>query len=404
VRWEVEGKVSQPGASSVTACGSGTGSDASAALAAEQALAGARQRLGKAPPELGLLFASSKLPLPQVLATARSMLPGVDFVACTTAGEITERGLTHDGVAAMLISWSGARHSLRIVTEPESDVRKLADELCAAGMSTASAPNYAACLLLGDGLSPVFEKLVEQVRRSSPTAHAILGAGAADGRRFVSTAVGVNDTVASGAMAALRLESERPWGVGVAHGLVPATPRMTVTRARGNVVTEIDDRPALEVYREFAASRRVTLDSENTPQFLVENELGVLLFQDVVRVRAPLRVVREDELWFAGEVPEGSSVCIVRGEPDDIIAAARVAAEEAKRELGSGRAAGVLVFSCVCRAMVLGDRYAEEIAAIRSVFPDVPLAGFSSYGEVARTRNKLDGYHNNTVVVAAIPE
>jgi len=37
------------------------------------------------------------------------------------------------------------------------------------------------------------------------------------------------------------------------------------------------------------------------------------------------------------------------------------------------------------------------------VFPDVPLAGFVTYGEIARFSGRLDGWHNATVVVAAIP-
>jgi hypothetical protein len=129
-----------------------------------------------------------------------------------------------------------------------------------------------------------------------------------------------------------------------------------------------------------------------------------LLFDGIVRVRAPIRLEQDGALFLAGAVPEGSLVCVVRGSHEEIIAAARAAAEEARDALAGGQAAGILVFSCVCRGMVLGDRYGEEIAAIRSVFPDVPMAGFSSYGEVARTRSRLAGYHNDTIVVVAIPE
>ena len=45
----------------------------------------------------------------------------------------------------------------------------------------------------------------------------------------------------------------------------------------------------------------------------------------------------------------------------------------------------------------------REIDAIRKVFPDTPVAGFLTYGEIARFRGRLDGWHNTTTVVAAIP-
>jgi hypothetical protein len=179
---------------------------------------------------------------------------------------------------------------------------------------------------------------------------------------------------------------------------------MTVTKTSGNVVETIDGKLARDVYRSYAKDQDLGLDPDNAAQFLVENELGVLLFEDLVRIRAGLRLMPNGALFCAGEVPEGSTVCIVRGEREDILSAATSAAKSARKGLGGVRAAGVLVFSCVCRSMVLGAQYAEEIEAIKQVFPDTPIAGFSSYGEVACTSERLDGYHNNTIVVAAIPE
>jgi small ligand-binding sensory domain FIST len=40
---------------------------------------------------------------------------------------------------------------------------------------------------------------------------------------------------------------------------------------------------------------------------------------------------------------------------------------------------------------------------VRATFGDVPVAGFLTYGEIARYRGRLDGWHNATAVVAAIP-
>lgn len=387
-----------------TICGSGASDDPSTAAATSAALNQARQQLsGRV--NLALFFASPAHPLSEVLAEAKKRLPRVDVVACTSAGEITERGLTHSGVAAMLTGWGEAEHEVTGRGVPHDDIAALGEALGGKFMRhTPERDKHAVCILMGDGLSPAFEKLVLEVRKAPRLKHPIVGGGAGDDGKFVGTAVGVNHEVFPGGMLSVQVTSHNAWGVGVAHGLSPASPRFTVTRAEGNVVMEIDERPALDIYREYAKGRGLDFESLDLPQFLVENELGVLLFEDVVRVRAPLRVEDNGALFAAGEVPEGSTVCIVRGAEEDIIDAARVAAEDAKDGLGGVQAAGILVFSCVCRGMVLGPRYAEEIRAIRAVFPDVPIAGFSSYGEVARTESRLDGYHNNTIVVVAIPE
>lgn len=86
-----------------------------------------------------------------------------------------------------------------------------------------------------------------------------------------------------------------------------------------------------------------------------------------------------------------------------MVEAAQRAAGEAKENLKGGRAAGVLLFDCVCRGMILKEQFQREIDAVRSVFPEVPIAGFLTYGEIARFKGRLDGWHNTTSVVAAIP-
>jgi hypothetical protein len=53
--------------------------------------------------------------------------------------------------------------------------------------------------------------------------------------------------------------------------------------------------------------------------------------------------------------------------------------------------------------MILGDGFQREIEAVRSVFGDVPVAGFLTYGEIACYRGRFGGWHNATAVVLAVP-
>ena len=53
--------------------------------------------------------------------------------------------------------------------------------------------------------------------------------------------------------------------------------------------------------------------------------------------------------------------------------------------------------------MILDAEFRREIETVQSVFPGVPIAGLLTYGEIARFKGRLDGWHNTTAVVAAIP-
>lgn len=124
---------------------------------------------------------------------------------------------------------------------------------------------------------------------------------------------------------------------------------------------------------------------------------------EVHRARAPLAVGDDGSLTCAADVAQGVSICILDGNPANMVAAAKAAATEALKNLEGAKPAGVLLFDCICRGMILKDQFAEEISAIRSVLGDVPIAGFLTYGEIANYQGKTDGWHNTTAVVVALP-
>jgi hypothetical protein len=259
-------------------------------------------------------------------------------------------------------------------------------------------------VLLTDGLSGSGERLVAELFDRGHGGAQIVGGAAGDEGRFKTTHVGAAENASSDAAAALHVFSTSPWGVGVNHGLRSTTKQMRVTRAVGNVIFELDGEPAFGAYVRHAAARGVQLTMENAAPYLIGNELGIHFFERIIRARAPLAVGADGSLSCAAEVPQGSRVSILAGESAAMVEAARSAALEAKERLGSGEAAGVLLFDCVCRGMILKGEFHREIEAVRSVFGDVPTAGFLTYGEIARYRGRLDGGHNATAVVVAIPK
>jgi hypothetical protein len=258
-------------------------------------------------------------------------------------------------------------------------------------------------VLLTDGLSGTGEEIVRGLFEQLQSGAQIVGGAAGDEAKFKKTLVGTHADVSSDAAAALTIFGKTPWGVGVGHGLRPTTRPMRVTAAKGNVVHEIDGVPAFQVYREHALERGIKLTPEAASPYLIGNELGIHFFDTIARARAPLSVGPDGSLSCAAEIPMGSMVSILDGDPDSMVEAAKAAAQEAKDRLGDHEVAGVLLFDCVCRGMILGDRFGREIDAVRSVFGKVPVAGFLTYGEIARYGGRLDGWHNATAVVTAIP-
>ena len=376
--------------------------------AVEEAVALARAGLAGAEPRLALIFSSPKLPARAVLDAARRLLPGCEVALSQTAGELTERGLSRGGLALLLVAGGRMLVESRFAAGLEKAPAQVARALCAgfadqAERALAAGLPCSTTIALVDGLSGQGDRLVEELLKLTRRFQPVVGGAAGDDAAFKATSVGAQGGCGTDGAAAIHLFHQRPFGIGVAHGLRPRTPRMEVTRSSGNVIQEIDGKPAFEAYRSYAASRGITLEPARAGDFLIANELGVFFLDELHHARAPVGVGPAGELKLVAQVPVGASVCILDGEPPEMVAACRRAAEEARAGLGDTPCAGVLLFDCVCRGILLGDGFDSEIEAVRSVFPGTPIAGFLTYGEIARFRGRLDGWHNTTVVVVAIP-
>jgi methyl-accepting chemotaxis protein len=375
-----------------------------AVTAAREALA----RIGSRQPSYGFVFTSPKHHLAKALGAVRSACPAAAIVGCTTAGEITEEGLVHGGVAIMLVA-ADATARLAFAPRLRADPARASASLLEGLPETKKAASlkdyrHLTTVVLTDGLAATGERLVSALYEARLQSGArVVGGAAGDEGAFKTTLVGAGSEVAADAVAALHVFGPTPWGVGMDHGLRPTSKPMRVTKAQDNVVAELDGEPAFQAYKRHAAARGIQLSPENAGSYLIGNELGIHFFDKVSRARAPLSVGGDGSLTCAGDIPKGAMVSILDGEPASMIEAARAAAEQARAQLKGRPAAGVLLFDCVCRGMILKEQFNREVSAVSGVFPKVPIAGFLTYGEIARTHEILEGWHNTTAVVVAIP-
>jgi hypothetical protein len=91
----------------------------------------------------------------------------------------------------------------------------------------------------------------------------------------------------------------------------------------------------------------------------------------------------------------------MQGDYDSVLGATNVACEQAVSALEGRTPLGLLAFDCIARKGVLGDAgVTAEVARIREYAPGAPVAGFYTYGEIARTHG-VSGFHNQTLVVVA---
>jgi methyl-accepting chemotaxis protein len=381
----------------------------SATQAAEVLGRAVGDQLGAAQPVFAMVFASTAQPLRELLPALRRQLGQATLLGASTAGEFTERGDAKGAAAVFAVAgdfevFAGMGTGLK--ENVERAVRQAAEPL------PRKRDGYAHCttILLLDPLAGKGEEatliagglLGDNVR--------LAGGAAGDDLKMSATFVGLGDTAESDAIVLASIFSKEPLGVGVCHGHRPISDGLRVTRAEGNVVYEIEGRPAWQVWSEqtkkSAAARGVDperLEAEEVGAFLLRYEAG-LATGSSFKIRAPLARGDDGSLSFACGIPQGAVIRITESEPAAQVTSAREAARRARQQAGRGPVAGAVVFDCICRNLILGERFASAVHSIAEELGGVPITGFETYGEIALDAGDMSGFHNTTTVVLTFPK
>ena len=108
-------------------------------------------------------------------------------------------------------------------------------------------------------------------------------------------------------------------------------------------------------------------------------------------------------MTFAGDVPAGSTVQLMRASLDRLVDGASDAAAQTATDLPPGALA--VAVSCVGRRLILGGRTEDELeATVSGLPPQTHLVGFYSYGEIAPLVAGTCDLHNQTMTVTSFWE
>ncbi len=110
----------------------------------------------------------------------------------------------------------------------------------------------------------------------------------------------------------------------------------------------------------------------------------------------------DGRLRSSGEVPEGGLIWVLKGDRESTLDAAGDACQAAVDDLHGFAPLGLIAFDCISRSRMLGDEGTrQEVERMLKVADAAPVAGFYTWGEIARTRG-ITGYHNQTLAVLAV--
>jgi hypothetical protein len=259
-------------------------------------------------------------------------------------------------------------------------------------------------LVFSEGLEINGDALVRGMSGRLPAHVTVTGGLSADGEAFQETLVLAHGQVCRRAVVGVGLYGERlRVGFGSLGGWDPFGPERMITRAHGNVLYELDGQSALALYKRYLGDHAKELPASGLlfPLSLRTSEHMAPVVRTILAVNEA-----EQSMTFAGDVPEGGYVRLMKANFDRLIDGAVGAGRVSAQALANAPADLALLISCVGRRMVLRQRVEEEVEGVREVVgPAATLTGFYSYGEISPfTPSARCELHNQTMTVTTLRE
>lgn len=352
-------------------------------------------------PQLVLAFGSVAA-LRDAANTLRKAFGAAHVAGCSTAGEISQKGVSNDGLVVTALAFDKSR-----VEQVSTDLVDMEDSLAAGRRLGQSLPQNGlrAVILFGQGVqingSAVLVGLTEVLGSGVPVTGGLAGDGGAFEQTWVLDDVGVSSTrlVCIGLYGPDLFFSHGSFG-----GWSPFGPSRKVTRCDHNVLYELDGESALAVYKRYLGDYANGLPASGLLfpfAMLVQDHSEVGLIRTILGVNEA-----EGSLTLAGEIDPQGYLKLMHASTDALVGGAETAAESARlMPAAHGESLAVLV-SCVGRKLVMGGRVDEEVDAVVNVLgPDVTITGFYSYGEISPAGNPVEcKLHNQTMTIAYVAE
>ncbi|MEY4528751.1 MAG: hypothetical protein RL768_2470 [Nitrospirota bacterium] len=351
---------------------------------------------------LVILFGPSHLlDAPGPIQTVLSAYAGSATIGCSSSGEIFGTRIQDDTLVVGLLEFDSTtvRTASAQVTDPEHSF-DAAQALAKRLMD----PALRGVLVLSDGLGVNGSELIRGLNAVLPAQVVTSGGLAGDGDRFKRTWVVKDGLPVSGYVTAVGFYgSAIRLTYGSKGGWDLFGPERLITRSQGNVLFELNRKPALQLYKDYLGDL-----ASGLPGTALHFPLAIRhTQQDAKRLVRTILAIDEaaQSLTFAGDMPEGAYAQFMRANFDRLIQGASDAATLAATPDTASSPTLSIAISCVGRRIVLGERTEEEVEAVFDVLPKgAQQIGFYSYGEISPYNTGHCDLHNQTMTLTTISE
>ena len=197
-------------------------------------------------------------------------------------------------------------------------------------------------------------------------------------------------------------------GTGVRHGWKKVYSPFIATRTEGTRISELNWKPALEVYTELVnedldkSGQEHKISKDNFFEIAKGYPFGIVKENEESIVRDPIAVNPREDIVCVGSIPQNAVLDILKGEKENLIRAAGEAVKAAAEiEKDVTQVHSKMILDCISRVLFLEDSFAAEMEEIQQKSAEISediIAGALTIGEISsQGRGYIELYNKTTV-------
>ncbi|MFA5389320.1 MAG: FIST N-terminal domain-containing protein [Candidatus Omnitrophota bacterium] len=379
-----------------TVIGTGISAKLDSFTAGKEAALNAYHQIGKNDPSIIIIFVSTIFDQETAIKGVRSIIKDVPLIGCSVMGAISIYGPNRDSITVFMISSDSIAFSCGMGRNIGKNPRLAGHNAARQASGSRSGPKHL-YMMFSDGMAGNHADILRGSQEILGTSFPVIGGGSSGRLCFQKTYQYASDEIQTDSVAGVLISGNIKSGEGKSNGWQAIGKPHKITKAKSNVIKEIDKKIAVQVYEEYFEKSFMELKNEGICQLGVSYPIGTRSGSNGEYItRVPLNIDESGGLVLNADIQEGGDISLMIGDKDTVLSSAKDAVAEAMGYIKNAKVKFAVMFSDISRLLLLRkDAYKEIDILKENIGKNTPILGCYTFGEYC-------GYFNNNSVSIAL--
>lgn len=368
-----------------TLIGTGISTKLDSFAAGKEAALSAYYQIEKNYPDILIIFISTIYNQHETIKGIRSIIRDTPIIGCSSIGSISSYGSHQDSVAVFIISSNSISFFCGIGDKISANSRLAGSKAAikAFGSIKKHAPKQA-YMMFSDSVFGNSADILRGAQEILGTCFPIIGGGACNKSYSSKTYQYADNEIYTDSVAGVIISGAMVLGVGQSSSWQPIGKPHKITKAKFNVIKEIDKRPAVKMYEEYFEKSFEEIKNDGIFKLGINYPLGVRQIDKNREyiTRVPLMLEYNGSLVLNADIREEEDVSLMISDKELILESAKNAAEKALSYIKNTKIKFATMFSDISRFLLLRNDAYKEIDIVKEIIGrEIPILGCYTLGE-----------------------